>query len=216
MFVAFLILSLQEPSGSGLPSPTSLSPLSPTEVLKMADGWDFEEDMAWRQHALDGLGSDSKTDLFLGRLLARSGSTAGGGALATLLHGKAPLLRSAALATLALETFALNDEAQAAVTSVLDSPSLGDDPEFFARAASTLHEIGDGSHRRSALRRLRSMAASEKRAVREAGALALARTGVTVSAEITEILEGVANRILDPIGREVDDIFGPLIKFPNR
>jgi len=159
----------------------------------MADGWDFGNDKAWRQHALDSLGTDPKSDLFLGRILARSGSTTGGEALAALLRGEDSLLRNAALATLALETFVLNDEAQAAVTSVLDSHSLEDGPEFLARAASTLHGIGDGSHRRSALRRLRSMTTSEQRAVREAGALALARTGVTVSAQITEILEGVAS-----------------------
>ncbi len=205
MIIPSLLLILQDASLRTLPASEDLAEFSGLEITRMADEWELGDSQLWRERLQESLGDSARLNLFAARLLARSGSAIAASELIDLLRSTSPEtdhgLQEAALATVGLPVFALNEEAQKALARILSgdgelSPSTAANPahgyEFLAEVAVTLHQIGDGPHRRTALRRLRTMSATESREGREAGALALAQTGSVLSAQATEILETIA------------------------
>ena len=193
MLSTLLLLFLAQDPGSGLDDlRAQAADLAPAAVLQLADDTGMEAGDALFQQAAAAVDSATGKELLLiVRMLSWSGEPAQPERLVTLLPEGGPLAE-AALATLGLEAFRLDEAAQSALGSWLGEQVVEDAPRLWLEAQATLYRIGDGTRRRAALRGLRGLLMDEDPAVRDAAALALGRTGTPLGAREIELIDRIA------------------------
>ncbi|MDP6849940.1 MAG: S41 family peptidase [Planctomycetota bacterium] len=166
--------------------------LSPAAILTEADKYLPPEEAEWLTQAETQLPAlPPKSQLMLGRILARADFPLGGPTLVKLLD-EGPLLAQAALSTLSLGAFRNHEPTLAELGAWLAGPGLHAASALRAEAACSLHQIGDGVRRRAAQRILRDGLLSDDPATRRHSSLALARTGNLDDPQVLVELEAVS------------------------
>ncbi len=197
LLLPLLLPALQEPAAGDLDDLLARArTATPAAVLALADTAGTPESLdeeAWRGVLRERLaGAGGRELLLLGRLLADLDDPGAGALLVGLVEGGDPDLARAALATLELPAFTLDDPVQAALGDLLASWTAEEHPALYAEVARVLHGIGDNARRRAARRYLLAALSSLEPAPRAAAALALARIGETSRTEVLEELETLA------------------------
>ncbi|KAA3607951.1 MAG: S41 family peptidase [Planctomycetota bacterium] len=194
LLVSLLIAFLQDPAAGDLDQLlTQAQSASPAQALVLAEDFEAPADEQWLKGAAGRLPElEGVSSLCLARVLALTGAPAGGVYLVDLLDPERPSLASAALATLRLETFGLDEGTQKALGDWLAGHAVEDHPELYTEAALVLFEIGDGARRRAARRLLAAAGRVEEEKVRSLALLTLARAGDLDNDDVLDELERLA------------------------
>jgi carboxyl-terminal processing protease len=198
MLTTLLLLLLAQQPATGEPLDQLLDQASEAgsaAVLTLADASELLDTDDWQDQAVELL-ADSKGNqaLLLGRLLAQVGDDRAAAALIAMLDANRDQAM-AALATLSLGTFDLNDEVQQGLIAWLTEFEPDHDAKLYCEACLTLYQVGDGARRRAALRYLARTRESLEDETRNEGALAMGRTHAILDSDTIDLLEQMANGI---------------------
>lgn len=167
--------------------------LPPADVLTLADGPALDALESWEFPSATPSPQPSFAEaLCLTRLSARLGDATYGTLLAPLLEDA--LFRLAALSVLDMDAFRRNENAQAILSTWLQSETSSS-AVAWAEGCRVLYDQGDGARRRAAVRWLKEAVNQRQGEAQVCALLALARTGATLEEEAILQLEALASGI---------------------